>query len=534
MNPEQLAAIHLETVAAEAELCRQSLPYFRKKIFKYQDFQPFHSKIDEFLASRKRYKLINIPRNHLKSSAMMSWIAHMLLKNPNLSFLFESSLYANAKNYTRDIKHRIQSDEWTELFGEGWNGTPWRDNEFTVGKRDQLQPAASVTASGLDKVQTGQHYDYVLLDDLVDEINSRTEQGREKVKERYRQALSLLRPGGTIIVIGTPWDRDDLYAYMKEDPEIVKHTEILQFEVYNDDGTILYHQKFCESADEEFESRGTKRSLDLLRTLLGPYQFSCQYRIDPDAEEFSEFKTRWFHHMDSEKIVEHVYSHNDISTVKRIFIDPALGRENSKEACETAIITGFFTSEPLLYVMEDQCDIIDPGETVERAMDAADRFGLSVGDEIHVEAVLFQEVIVTMLEQRRQAINGKWTIVANRPAKDKDRRIRNLFPYYRFGQIIHSTRIKGGKLEHQLERFPKERLKDAPDCLSQFCYACPDFPLKPRKSSDIFRYERVVRHSRRAPLDKKGSRSRGAGEESYLGSDDVSNFGSEHYEVEEW
>src|SRR5262249_23091068 len=130
----------------------------------------------------------------------------------------------------------------------------------------------------------------------------RTHEGREKAKDRVRFALSVLRSGGILVLVGTPWDAEDLYAWVRSDSKIRKVFDEVVLDVYRDasgqpcasgrpENGLLMPDMFCESLDEEM--RTGRQSLEMLRTILGPFQFSCQYRVNATLEDFSEFKKSW-------------------------------------------------------------------------------------------------------------------------------------------------------------------------------------------------------------------------------------------------
>ena len=96
-----------------------------------------------------------------------------------------------------------------------------------------------------------------------------------------------------------------------------------------------------------------------------------------------------------------------------------------------------------------------------------------------------------------------YQITPARPHGDKDKRIRGLFPYYQFNQITHSDKVKDGKLERQLLRFPLDRLRDAADAFSQFPQVI-SWPMKKMKKEPPWVQEIPVnRYTTRAYPNKK-------------------------------
>lgn len=483
---------------AERKLVLNDFPSFRKMICGYHDFQPFHDLIDNVLLSESRYKKILIPRNHLKSSDVMAWILWSILRNPDISILYESSIYEQAKKYLAEMRHHLESPKWVELFGD-WKGSPWADSKLQVSTRQKIQPAPTVSASGVDKSQTGQHYDLIVLDDIVDEKNSKTKELREKVINRYKQALSLLRPGGVIVLVGTRWDRDDLYGWIDSQQEIKNLFESVLLDVYDLDGKIRFHQKFCETIEEE-KLDPSKRSLEGLRLQLGAYQFSCQYRLNPDSEDFSEFKNSWLQHKSREEMQERLKQEG----IVRIWCDPAMGKEHSKNPCDTAIVISNFLPDHTIHILWTDAEICSTGDTVDKLHMYAMTY-MKVGRpvEVYIEDVGFQGVLINLLEEKRNRFNQYFQINPSSPTEDKHKRIRGLFPFYQYGQIYHSEALKGKKLEDQLHRFPKGDKVDLIDALSQFVYKLNWPTKKQQKELQLPGITAKQYYTGRAPLQSK-------------------------------
>lgn len=470
MNLEEQKLIELER-----KLCIEDPMYFRQRVFGYTKIgKDFHFDLDAMLNKKGRYKVITIPRNHYKTTQVLSWIGHKILVNPNLSILYETSAGLDAKRSILEMRGVFEGPKFKELFGD-WRGQPWEDWQFTVNKRTKFQAAPTISASGLDKAQTGQHYDIIILDDLVDEHNHKTHEGRESAKDRLRDAMSLLRPGGLLIVIGTPWDPDDLYAWIRNTPEIMHIFDSMLLDVYRKDGTLLLPDEFCETAEEEILTG--KRSLEMLRIILGPLKFASQYRCDIGSVDLSEFHSGWLLHAPDADVRRRLFDRSSRGRVI-LFCDPAMGKEKSLRPCDTAIVGAHFMPNHSIDVFLIEAGLIDPGATIERLLHHADDYH---ADEVHIEDVGFQGTMITQLEYQRDLRHLHRFEV--RPANprgegDKERRIRSLFPYYRFGQVRHAESLRGGILEEQLKRFPKGTKRDVIDALSQFCYNV-DFPPRP-------------------------------------------------------
>ena len=65
-------------------------------------------------------------------------------------------------------------------------------------------------------LRQGQHYSVIIADDLSSLDNSLTKEQREKVINHWRLYISLLDPGGTIVVVGTRYSAGDIVAHIIE------------------------------------------------------------------------------------------------------------------------------------------------------------------------------------------------------------------------------------------------------------------------------------------------------------------------------
>lgn len=132
------------------------------------------------------------------------------------------------------------------------------------------------------------HYDLIIFDDIVSDKNITTKEQMDKIANCYKKALSLLRPGGKVLMVGTRWHFGDLYG------RIIKETELNGvFSIFIVDGEEdRKYGKYC------FSNIGsnslTKRFLDQQKAQQGTYVYSCLYRNNPVDPETATFKHRDF------------------------------------------------------------------------------------------------------------------------------------------------------------------------------------------------------------------------------------------------
>ena len=178
-----------------------------------------HANMVRVLQSLSPNKMLVCPRGSFKSSlAATAYPLWRLVKNPNLRIMIASELYTNSKNFIRQIRSIIESDGFRMLYGD-WRGSSWGEGEIIVSSRTESKKEASITAAGIGTIKVGQHMDLVIFDDLNSQNNSDTPEKAQKVLDYNKYMISILDPGGEIVVTATRYSLNDL-------PEFVLKNEV--------------------------------------------------------------------------------------------------------------------------------------------------------------------------------------------------------------------------------------------------------------------------------------------------------------------
>lgn len=199
------------------DLYKRSLYNTTNRLLGYRDVTTTtHGLIIKTLKSERKKKLIVVPRGCFKSSiCSISYPIWLLLRDPNLRILLDSELFSNSSRFLREIKGHLEHPSVTSIFGE-FKGPVWNDSEIVIRQRTRNVKEASITCSGIGAQKTSQHYEYIIADDMNSPSNSFTPELRDKVIDHYRQYISLLEPGGTIVVVGTRYAYSDLIGFILE------------------------------------------------------------------------------------------------------------------------------------------------------------------------------------------------------------------------------------------------------------------------------------------------------------------------------
>ena len=400
--------------------------------------------------------LILMPRSSFKSHVgTQAWTTWMAVRDPNLRILLANENLEKSKAFLSHIKGVVEGGAWNkfvEVFGDLKNrpetGKPirWRDDSITLtGRTRQVrEPTFSIGAPGQTK--TGMHYDIVVADDLVSERTVATPTQIEKTLVYYRQLLSLLDPGGILVVIGTRYNYDDIYGHIMEnglaDFELVKKAEY-------EDGHLL------------FPERMGRAFLDKKRKNLGSYMYGCQYLNEPTNNETAVFKAEQIQYIREGDSSEGTSVPNGCT--RFLLVDWA-GTKNDKSDY-SALVGLSVDPEMRVYVEYAEQRKVLPNELVAWIYAMDDMVGGY--DKIGIEQVGLGDLMTLIRERQKQGQRYIPAVpVKTSTTVSKQQRIRMLQPNFEAGEIY--LRRHQRDLIDQILRFPNIRHDDLIDALSMY------------------------------------------------------------------
>ena len=141
----------------------------------------------------------------------------------------------------------------------------------------------SIAAAGTDRSMVGGHFDLIIADDLVNDINSKTRDQRDKVYDYIQDLYPMLEPNGVIVMIFTRWHTDDAYGRIirLDDARIARKEQPFWTKVirgcYDGPGGLYYPDRLGH------------QELDALKARLTARKFAAQYLLKPIADEDKTF-----------------------------------------------------------------------------------------------------------------------------------------------------------------------------------------------------------------------------------------------------
>lgn len=434
--------------------CKQSLHFLCTNMLGFSHWDGVHDDIEVFLNRKARKKLCLVPRGHLKTSIVTKAFAiQCLLKNPNARILIANQVWDKAREMLYEIKQQLTTkSDLPKIFGS-FESERWREDDIVIRQRGRALAAPSIGTSGVEAELTSSHYDIILLDDLQGLQNCISKEQRDKVKRYYRSMIDLLEPGGLLIVVGTRWHMDDLYAEIMEKESA--YFDIMIRKIV-EKGKIIFPKKFNKRFDPVakdwiYTDRPCMDYITALKASKEPGEFSAQYMNQPIDEENQLFKPTYFKTYDRRP--ERLYV--------SMTIDPAISEKQSADYF--AINVSGMDENHNIYILDSLKGRWRTSEQIDNIFTTYLKWKPSV---IGLETVAYQKALKFWLEEkmRERGVHFPITELKRGNNQTKEFRIKALEPYYREGKVFHASWMK--TLEEELLAFPKGRHDDEIDALA--------------------------------------------------------------------
>ena len=124
-------------VAGIRDACRCSLKYLSKEFLGMSKWDDgLHDSLAEYLEQSGKYKLILMPRGHLKSSLVtVAWAIQQLLRNPDLRILIRNAVWDQARRFLWQIQGYLEDSKLPLVFGKFISAkTVWTKEEIEINQ----------------------------------------------------------------------------------------------------------------------------------------------------------------------------------------------------------------------------------------------------------------------------------------------------------------------------------------------------------------------------------------------------------------
>ena len=342
-----------------------SLYYFAKVVMNYRDLvDHFHlnfcdmiqlwmdDPLHGFLLHRAAFK------STIRTKAYMLW---RYLKQPKRRFLVIGASDTIAKKALIDIKWNIQHNQllrwlYPELKNVDTGNTKWTDAEILL-PREGTFDEPTITCDGINAKRTGFHYDEIIFDDPVADVDADKPTVHEAVWDFIQYSRGLLHdPENSIrVFVATRWKHGQADAI----------------------GKVMHGMPHCKwyvrSAIENdvavFPERHSLKVLAQIRQEQGDYKFNCQYMNTPTLPGSTDFEASWIQEYDVGPDGRTIIPCDDspaIDTGKLLrtsFYDPSGGGVTAH--CENAIVGIGEDWRRRIFVIDNWADNTSIGKSVE-------------------------------------------------------------------------------------------------------------------------------------------------------------------------
>ena len=326
-------------------------------------------------------KLILVPRLHLKSTWVKLDIVRKILLNPNKRIGLFSVASRLVEKELVEIKHLFSKPELREIFPDivpdpgkefrGWEKCT--SNELTL-KRDhstgeKIPQESQITVLGSGARMAGLHMDIAYLDDIVDQDSVKTPELIKKTLDWWAYIQSIMELGAEYCITGTRYGRFDLYHTIIQEKQ-VDHVVVRQA---IENGKVLYSSWF------------DKKKLAKIKRRQGNYIFSCQYLLNPVAQEDKIFP--------GNQPIYHKLPPGEYSWF--MAVDPAPTVEGYSD--ETGIVIGAVDKQKMLWIHEAIGVKLPGGKLVDLLIRLAvkyklTRVGIEFGLQTHLQYILEHKI----------------------------------------------------------------------------------------------------------------------------------------------
>lgn len=436
---------------------------------------------DLMFMSKKRFDgakqgyVVQWPRGVMKSTiTTVAYAIWILLNEPNVRILIDCETATKALNYQKVIRAYFESAFFQELFGVLYNPrTDWNDERMCVLRTVAGIKEASITCGGAEKDRTGDHYDYIISDDVVGETNSKTVEQIQKVINHVGQYTPLLDSDGLIIFSMTRWAFGDLGEWIEQ--EVAAAVRDFRPPPFVINRKPAYKEIPGGGFDEnaiEFSLLHTRATLLHALNTLKAYQFSCQYLLRPASPQGASFQHKWIKWI-GQDCDDIPLGGSPRGANIYITLDPATSKKDKADF--SAIIVAAVMPDFTIYILE----VIRGHWTGKEIYEKLDALCITYWDAgkqniaIGMETVFKQNDIFLEIKMQAQLHNR---VLPIRPFKtsqaSKANRILGLQPLMQAGRFYMRRRIQDSVfLEDEIVKFDPKRIDSQKnDCLDSAAY----------------------------------------------------------------
>lgn len=445
-----------------------------------------------------------MPREHFKSTFCSESLPLWLLAcaDRNLTIALISAHSDNTKKWLRFIKRTIEHNGFFRwIFPEIRRGEKWDETEITV-TRDTNQAQASITALSLHGGMASQHFDYIIVDDPVNEQIARSDREMDNAVQFYVHLEEILKGKATsgFLLVGTPWGREDVLQKARDEVRAGRRTlwgvgVLGEFEASDNiadrpeltpdvvPGEFILPTEFAHDDMERVKAQSIEK-------------WNMQYLCRPYDEGRNGFDLSLigrFSYFPDGKLMCECHKTHDHTLWKGSTVmvgDPAYTKDKSN--CESSLIIGHLQPCGCRFLLDEWGGFVDPKGYLSQVALMSREWQEWLG-AVGLESEALQITLKQWLEdmQGRGEIPLTIRILEEIKPKNrsKDARIAAQIPPVANGLWHRLPKMKflegQNNLMHQLYQWPYSRKRDRADAFSYFEDAWNEAPVPAEVMAEI-------------------------------------------------
>jgi hypothetical protein len=311
-------------------------------------------------------------------------------KNPRLRVVIVSATSKQAAKIAGTIKRYIEaSPELHAVFPTLRPGSPWTGDGFTIKEQPPHIKDPSVQVVGMFGHILGARIDLLVLDDVLDFENTRTEYQRQKAYDWIKSTLfGRMTPNSRIIAVGNPWHPEDaMHRFGKEGWHFIRHP------VVDANGHSTWPYRWPMARIEE------------AREQMGPLEFArqmlCQARSDADSR-FRRTWIEWCMELARNEGVEYLVPRCDPTPGFQTFTGVDLGISRKRSGALSVLFTiGYEKATKRKTILDIQSGRWTAPEILNKISDVHTRFD----SQIYVESNAAQDFIRQFAENMKVPVH---------------------------------------------------------------------------------------------------------------------------------
>jgi len=442
----------------------------------------FHQEwLDTF--EKNKFSVLLAPRGHGKTSIVGSYILWRICRNRSIRILIVTINQNKANAMMTFIQENLNKNvKLKNIFGEFRGYSNWSRDQIRVRQTDPSvvphnEPTLQV--SGVNSRIISAHYDLIVLDDITDSDNSKTETRRRDLENWYNgDIIGTFLENTQLINIGTRWHEDDIHEFFmtKAGFKVLSYKALLNEEEVKQGkpAKVLWpeHLPWDEEMASKYSLPKDTLTLKFIREHQGEVYFQMQFQNNIIASGLSKFKPEWI-----DEAIRKFRSLNGIVPLNlKKYIGVDIGGEDKVSDWGVSTVIGVDDDKGDIYVLDGNRTHSSPNRQFEIMKSLDDKWKAS---RIGMEAVAQQKHMVSQVAKKNpnlpiMPIKSSWV-------NDRGTRTDRLSIIFETGRIYLNPNLT--HLIDELRSYPRGRHDDCIDSLS--------FAIESSQKGNVIDWSRV-------------------------------------------